>query len=42
MTYRATTTTMSQQEERDDDLEEYKDRIAEIVEERRDLFDRLA
>jgi len=33
---------MSQQGERDDkDLEAYKDRIEEIVEKRRDLFDRL-
>jgi len=34
---------MSQQGERDDEnLEAYKDRIEEIVEKRRDLFDRLA
>ena len=34
---------MSQQAKRDpDDLEVYKDRIEEIVEERRTLFDRLA
>jgi hypothetical protein len=33
---------MSQQEEHDADLEEYKDQIEQIIEERRDLFDRLA
>lgn len=33
---------MSKQERQEDDHEEYKERIGEIIEERRELFDALA